>query len=211
MTKDYAPKSTKRPSRRAAAAKQVRQAKRAFSSGSFLGGAVCGAIALMVIDHVPGLSGLFNAEPTQADEAAAETQPEHPLTYEFIHRLPSEVVRTHVDPYEPPPHGAAADPTEPSEAHVYLLQAASFLRSDDAEAMRAELLLEGMQATVSMVPRPGGRTWHRVLVGPFPDRAEMTRALSALRGKDIPALPLVRKAPANQNATKAPAARTAEV
>lgn len=195
MTKDYAPKSTKLPSRRAAVAKQARQAKRAFSPGSFLGGAVCGAIVLMVIDHVPGL---FTAEPTQADETAAETQPEHPLTYEFIHRLPSEVVRTHVDPYEPPPPGAAADPAEPSEAHVYLLQAASFLRSDDAEAMRAELLLEGMQATVSVVPRPGGRTWHRVLVGPFPGRAEMTRALSTLRGKDIPALPLVRKTPVQQ-------------
>ena len=207
MTKDYAPKSTKRRPRRAAVAKQAQRAKRAFSPGSFLGGAVCGAVALMVIDHVPGL---FTAEPTQADEATAETQPEHPLTYEFIHRLPSEVVRTHVDPYEPPPPGAA-DPAEPSEAHIYLLQAASFLRSDDAEAMRAELLLEGMQATVSVVPRPGGRTWHRVLVGPFPDRAEMTRALSTLRGKDIPALPLVRKAPANRDASKAPAARTAEV
>lgn len=200
MTKDYAPKSTKRPPRRAAVAKQAQRAKRAFSPGSFLGGAVCGAIALMVIDQVPGLAGLFTAAPTQADEAAAETQPEHPLTYEFIHRLPSEVVRTHVDPYEPPPPGVAADP---AEAHIYLLQAASFLRSDDAEAMRAELLLEGMQATVSMVPRPGGRTWHRVLVGPFPNRAEMTRALSALRGKDIPALPLVRKAPAKQEASQA--------
>ena len=199
MTKDYAPKASKRAPRRAAVAKQARRAKQAFSLGSFLGGAVCGAVWLMVIDHFP-LSRLFTAEPTQADEAATETPAEHPVTYEFIHRLPTEEVLTHVEPYQPPPPGLSADPAEPSEAPVYLLQAASFLRSDDAEAMRAELLLEGMQATVSVVPRPGGRTWHRVLVGPFADRTKMTRALTALRGKDIPALPLVRKAPPKQDA-----------
>lgn len=204
MTKDYAPKASKRAPRRAAVAKQARRAKRAFSPGSFLGGAVCGAVALMVIDHDPTFFGLFTAEPTQA-EAAAETPPEHPLTYEFIHRLPNEEVLTHVEPYQPPPPGASADPAEPAETPVYLLQAASFLRGDDAEAMRAELLLEGMQATVSVVPRVGGRTWHRVLVGPFADRREMTRALTALRGKDIPALPLVRKAPPKQDAGQSPA------
>lgn len=205
MTKDYAPKASKRAPRRAAVAKQARRAKRAFSPGSFLGGAVCGAVALMVIDHVPAFSGLFTAEPTQADEAAAETPAEHPVTYEFIHRLPTEEVLTHVEPYQPPPPGISADPAEPSEAPVYLLQAASFLRGDDAEAMRAELLLEGMQATVSVVPRPGGRTWHRVLVGPFADRTKMTRALTALRSKDIPALPLVRKAPPKQDTSQSPA------
>lgn len=210
MTKDYAPKASKRAPRRAAVAKQTRRAKRAFSPSSFVGGAVCGAIALMVIDHVPGLSGLLIAEPTQTNDAAAETQTEHSLTYEFIHRLPSEVVRTHVEPYQPPPAGAAGNSADTAGAHVYLLQAGSFLRSDDAEAMRAELLLEGMQATVSVVPRAGGRTWHRVLVGPFADRADMTRALTALRGKDIPALPLVRKAPATQDASQAPADRAAE-
>lgn len=205
MTRDYAPKASKRPSRRAAMGKQARRAKRAFSTGSFLGGVVCGAVALMLIDYVPGLSGLLTAEPTQADAAVPDAETERPLTYEFIHRLPSEVVRTHVEPYEPPPPGAAGgeQAAGPAEPQVYLLQAGSFLRSDDAEAMRAELLLEGMQAKVSVAPRTGGRTWHRVLVGPFPNRAEMTRALSQLRGKDIPALPLVRpSAPAEQTPAK---------
>lgn len=195
MTKDYASKTTRRPSRRGTIAKQARRARQAFSPSSFLGGVACCAVATIVIDLVP-MSGR-TAESTQAGEAAAEAQAEPALTYEFIHRLPNEVVQTHVVPYEPPPPGAPDAPANPSEeSHVYLLQAASFLRSDDAEAMRAELLLEGMQAQVSVVPRTGGRTWHRVLVGPFPDRTEMRRALTKLRDRDIPALPLVRKAPA---------------
>ena len=193
MTKDYASKTGRRSSRRGAIAKQARRARQAFSASSFLGGVVCCAVATLAIDLVPPLSGAPTAE-APVDAAAAEAQPA--LTYEFIHRLPNEVVQTNVAPYEPPPAGDPDAPASPSESHVYLLQAASFLRSDDAEAMRAELLLEGMQAKVSVVPRAGGRTWHRVLVGPFPDRTAMTRALTKLRDQDIPALPLVRKAPA---------------
>lgn len=196
MTKDYASKTSRRPSRRGTIAKQARRARHAFSLGSFLGGVLCCAVATIVIDYVPPLSGRTNA-PAQTGEGAAEAQNQPALTYEFIHRLPNEVVQTHVVPYEPPPAGAPEASANPSEeSHVYLLQAASFLRNDDAEAMRAELLLEGMQAKVSVVPRAGGRTWHRVLVGPFPDRTEMRRALTKLRDRDIPALPLVRKAPA---------------
>ena len=194
MTKDYASKTGRRSSRRGAIAKQARRARQAFSASSFLGGVVCCAVATLAIDLVPPLSGSPTAEPAPGDAVAAEAQPA--LTYEFIHRLPNEVVQTNVAPYEPQPAGDPDAPASPSESHVYLLQAASFLRSDDAEAMRAELLLEGMQAKVSVVPRAGGRTWHRVLVGPFPDRTAMTRALTKLRGQDIPALPLVRKAPA---------------
>lgn len=199
MTKDYAPKARAKAPRRRAGTKQTKAPGAKFSPGSFVGGVVCCAVAVLALDHLPALAALLASAPSQADEAVAGASAETPLTYEFIHRLPNEVVRTHVTPYEPPPANAAdgAADAPASAAHVYLLQAASFLRSDDAEAMRAELLLEGMTATVSRVPRANGDgAWHRVLVGPFLDRTAMRRGLTRLRELDIPALPLVRKAPA---------------
>lgn len=200
MTKDYAPKPRAKAGRRRAGAKKTAPSWRAFSPGSFVGGVVCCAVAVLALDHAPALAAWLTAEPAPAQDVDAATPDERPLTYEFIHRLPSEVVRTHVEPYEPPPADAAdtsgaenAENAPPSEAHVYLLQAGSFLRGDDAEAMRAELLLEGMTAKVSRVPRASGGAWHRVLVGPFADRDAMRRGLTKLRDLDIPALPLVRK------------------
>lgn len=198
---DYARKA-RRPVRRGALvnrkavakiAKKARLARRAFSPGSFVAGVVCCAIAMLVVDRAPAGSD----SPASAEKAAAQLPNDLPLTYEFIHRLPSDVVQTHVTPYETPAAGASGNA---SESHVYLLQAASFLRRDDADAMRAELLLEGMEAKVSEVPRKGGGAWHRVLVGPFPDRTEMARALTKLRERDIPALPLVRRTHAEKTA-----------
>ena len=197
MTKDYAPRPRAKAARRRAGGKKTVPAWRTFSPGSFVGGVVCCAVAVLALDHAPALAAWLTAEPAPAQDADAATPDERPLTYEFIHRLPSEVVRTHVEPYEPPPADAAnaedAENGPPSEAHVYLLQAGSFLRSDDAEAMRAELLLEGMTAKVSRVPRASGGAWHRVLVGPFADRDAMRGGLTKLRDLDIPALPLARK------------------
>lgn len=220
---DYARRASKQPVRRGALAKRgtlanrgavakfakhmrwARRARRAFSPGSFVAGVVCCAIAVVAIDQVPARSVERTGEPTPANEAAAQLPTGLPLTYEFIHRLPSDVVRTHVTPYEPPAAGA---PGRMSESHIYLLQAASFLRRDDADAMRAELLLEGMDANVNKVPRKSGGAWHRVLVGPFADRTEMTRALTKLRERDIPALPLVRMR--SENTEPDPAAVTNE-
>lgn len=213
---DYARRASKRPVRRGASAKRgavakvakkARLARRAFSPGSFVAGVICCAIAMLAIDWAPARSDQRPGGPASAREAAAHLPTDLPLTYEFIHRLPSDVVRTHVTPYEPAADGA---PGNASESHVYLLQAASFLRRDDAEAMRAELLLEGMDANVSKVPRKGGGAWHRVLVGPFPDRTEMARALTKLRERDIPALPLVRRKPEETAADHAGAPIEAE-
>ena len=200
MQKDFAPKA-KRPAgarflRGARVAHGARNAKdktpRVFSAGSFVAGVVCCAIAVFAVEHAPPLAAFLPGDEHVAEESVAAAAPK--LKYEFMDRLPKEVVRTHVDPYQPVLEAPAADPG----TQVYLLQAASFLRENDAHAMRAELLLEGMEANVSEVPRAAGGAWHRVLVGPFADRVEMRRALTQLRAKDIPALPLVRETSGGQ-------------
>ena len=176
----------------------------------FGGGMVAGAAVVLGLLYGPGLVGAYFV----ADSAAkppGEVAAKPALTYEFIDRLPSEEVVTNVVPYVPPPlasdesaddsAAAANDPSSaaPAEAAAptpFFLQAASFRHRDDADAMRARLLLEGMQVAVNPVPRPAGGTWHRVLVGPFETKRDMQRALSQLRTKDIPAMPVASVPPA---------------
>ena len=174
----------------------------------FGGGMVAGAAVVLGLLYGPGLIGAYFV----ADSAAkppGEVAAKPALTYEFIDRLPSEEVVTNVVPYVPPPLAtdeaeAAADdassapPAEAAAPTPFFLQAASFRHRDDADAMRARLLLEGMQVAVNPVPRPAGGTWHRVLVGPFENKRDMQRALSQLRTKDIPAMPVASAPPAGE-------------
>lgn len=74
-----------------------------------------------------------------------------------------------------------------SVASTYLLQAASFRDKDDANAMRATLLLEGMNATVNEASHAEG-AWYRVVVGPFASQGDLERTLTQLRTRDIPAV-----------------------
>ena len=74
----------------------------------------------------------------------------------------------------------------------YLLQAGSFRRQVEADALRAELILAGMVATTSEVKLVGDDKWFRVLVGPYESPRETRKAMSELRAKKISALLLER-------------------
>lgn len=58
----------------------------------------------------------------------------------------------------------------------YMLQAASFRAPGDAQQLRSRLRDFGLLAQVSEVKAGGGETWHRVQVGPYEDRRELSRA-----------------------------------
>ena len=184
-----------------------------FSTRTFGAGTLFGAALTLALIYGPAIVPAFVGK-TQAQAPTAQpTQPK--LTYEFMNLLPNEEVVTDVTPFVAPADALPTDvaassgrkpPATPSEratseravsgragsAKEYLLQAASFRNRDEADAMRAELLLEGMTAAVSAVSSPAGVAWHRVMVGPFPNQAEMERTLTRLRSKDISALPIAR-------------------
>ena len=73
------------------------------------------------------------------------------------------------------------------------LQVASFRSSQDADELRANLLLQNMNATVEQVDNNGSQ-WHRVLVGPFESRSRMARARSDLASQEFNTL-LIRRKP----------------
>lgn len=73
------------------------------------------------------------------------------------------------------------------------LQVASFRRAEDADQLRANLLLQNMNAFVEQIDREGSQ-WHRVVVGPFESRSRMARARSDLASQEFNTLLLRREA-----------------
>lgn len=162
---------------------------RPFLSG-FLCGALVGAFAALAVVYYPGELPTVDMPVTDSggEDAAVPT-----VDFEFMYRLPRERVVTNVEPYQPP-----ADPVAPAvgdaEAAVeYLLQAGAFRGRNDADAMRARLILAtNMGAHIESARDSAGGTWHRVLVGPFENRAEMQRTLVALQEMEVSAIALER-------------------
>ncbi len=163
---------------RAAASRSVgkRQAIPGFSSSSFAGGAICGALAILALLY--GVPMLFSgASPAEAGTTAAG--PRERPTFTFWDVLPRSEVRTGVAPFQRP--DAAPEPVP----DLLLLQAAAFRGRNEADTMRARLLLEGMNAGVELMTDQGGVMWHRVMVGPFQNEAELQSALARLKAMDV--------------------------
>ena len=89
---------------------------------------------------------------------------------------PSKVVVTPTQPEAvtprpkpaPKPAVPASQPKSAQEkAENYLLQAGSFRNSQDADRLRAQLILSGFDAYIKTVTVRGGEKWHRVQLGPY--------------------------------------------
>ncbi len=74
------------------------------------------------------------------------------------------------------------------EGFTYILQAGSFTTPEDADEMRAELLLMGLDVFVREV-EVNDSVRHRVIVGPFPDQAALNQVQDKLSRARISAIP----------------------
>ena len=90
---------------------------------------------------------------------------------------------------EVPVHDLYATDEEVGGPISYLLQAGSFQNPDDADRLRGELILMGLDVEVRQI-RVNGQAWHRVMVGPLPDEVELGRAQERLAEVDIAAIPI---------------------
>ncbi len=77
----------------------------------------------------------------------------------------------------------------PAAPQTFVLQAGSFRSPADADNLRAELILLGMEVFIKTVDMDG-QTWHRVLVGPIDTTLELNRNRNALAEASIEALTL---------------------
>ncbi|MCK2184596.1 SPOR domain-containing protein [Halomonas getboli] len=80
----------------------------------------------------------------------------------------------------------AEDTTQRAEdGKRYMLQAASFRETRDARQLAGRLKDFGLLAKISEVQTGDGATWHRVQVGPYRDRRELSRARDLMATQGI--------------------------
>ena len=76
---------------------------------------------------------------------------------------------------------------------LYLLQAGSFRSLKDADRLRAQLLLWGLNPRVERVSVGEGEYWHRVQVGPFSNKQALDSARQTLADNKVDTLLLKMK------------------
>lgn len=64
---------------------------------------------------------------------------------------------------------------------IYFLQVAAFPNPADADNLKARLALSGIESKIQTAQLPDGKIWHRVRVGPFGDKNELSDAREALK------------------------------
>jgi len=116
--------------------------------------------------------------PASAREAAADEPAER---YDFYEMLPNfEVVVPERE--APVRRGEPAAPVE--RAGAYVLQVGSYRKFEEADRVRAQLALQGIESKVQRVSVDND-TWHRVRVGPITDLGELNRVRDRLREAEM--------------------------
>jgi cell division protein FtsN len=165
-----------------------------FLVGGLLGGFGVGA-AWMLSEEPAALKTAAQSGGNTDNAPSTETTQQHP-TFDFWKSLQEEVVMVpderEPEPVPLPPQGqsaltpsqtakatapsAAAKPAEPAPAAAtpkpttggeYLLQVGSFRKSEDAERLKAQLAMLGIQTTIQTATIPSGQTYHRVRTGSY--------------------------------------------
>lgn len=86
---------------------------------------------------------------------------------------------------EPVPSSPSPKVPKPGgEGFVYFVQVGAYSSGDDAEQQRAKLALQGFGAKVSEREQ-GGRTIHRVRLGPFDSQADAASAQERLKSSGV--------------------------
>lgn len=163
-----------------------------FAWSAFGTGMLVGALGTLTIAFLsPAFVSNTDQAPATVNPATAQSSDtpdgaQDPVTrFEFYDLLRQDQM--------PPP----AKQNEPQQKDstgenrvVYLLQAGSFRNLEDAQRLRANLLLLGLETYISEYRGERGVLWHQVRVGPFTQAIQAQRATTKLRENGIDPLPL---------------------
>jgi cell division protein FtsN len=76
-------------------------------------------------------------------------------------------------------------PSEQKSSQQYMLQAGSFKKFEEADKLRARLILQGIEATIQKVKINDTDTWHRVRIGPLNSVKALNQTRLRLRNLGI--------------------------
>jgi len=146
------------------------------------------AVGIYVKDHKNGSSNGEAAAPEKpakrerrkpAESDAADEEPAK--AYDFYDMLPKFEVVVPEKEKDVKPDLRAAPETRPG---TYVLQAGSYKDFSDADRIRAQLALQGIESKVQKVSVDTD-TWHRIRIGPISNLDELNRMRQKLRRADI--------------------------
>jgi cell division protein FtsN len=179
MPKDFASRPRATPTRKTRKPRKKPPATpnaRVFHGPSFSAGALLGALLIILAAYLPN-----PLTPTGTNDPASAAEITEELTFEFHELLEQAQVPTDPTTYVDP------ESHMPDTGGEYLLQAASFRRAEDADKLRASLILMQLPAAMAKVQLDSG-AWYRVLVGPFSSRTDAQRAVNQLREQNVPVM-----------------------
>lgn len=145
------------------------------------------AAALYIYDRRPAAQAVAKPEAApRSERGSAEEEPaeETGRQFDFYEMLPKfEVVVPEREKAEAPD----SRPAPIERPGAYVLQAGSYRNFADADRVRAQLALQGIESKIQRVSVDND-TWHRVRIGPIEDLNELNRTRERLRQADIEAL-----------------------
>jgi cell division protein FtsN len=123
-------------------------------------------------------------EPVDADAGETAGGDEPAKSYDFYEMLPKfEVVVPEKDKDVRPD----IRPVPETRRGTYVLQAGSYKSFADADRVRAQLALQGIESKVQKVSVDND-TWHRIRIGPISKLDELNRMRQILRKADVDVL-----------------------
>ena len=165
-------------------------------------GVLCGlaaglaiAAAIYVKDHRPDASGVKavvktdkkrprGGDSVETDSNESGTSDDSAKSYAFYDMLPKfEVVVPEKDKEVRPD----TRPVPETRSGTYVLQAGSYKNFADADRVRAQLALQGIESKVQKVSVDND-TWHRIRIGPITKLEELNRLRQILRKADVDVL-----------------------
>lgn len=139
------------------------------------------------------------APPTAPELPAVETPEAMPNNtntlslpkFDFYKILPEiEVKVPDAELNSPAPAAQDAATNSANAATAYVLQVGSYQKFDEADQSKAQLALQGIQATIQRVVIKGSDVWFRVHVGPYKTLSEVQRNRARLAQLGVTAIVL---------------------
>ena len=159
--------------------------------GTLVGVVVAACVFVYVTDKRAAARDTAPETPRPEPHRVAPVDPDATPTastekYTFYDRLPNfEVVVPEKDKEVVKRDLLVTAPIE--RPGVYVLQAGSYRNESDADRVRAQLALQGIQATVQRVAVDAD-VWHRVRIGPITKLDQLNKLRKQLEAADVDAL-----------------------
>lgn len=140
-------------------------------------------VAIYLIDR-PAPEPAAGPPPPPASTRESEAPAEPETRYDFYEMLPNFEV---VVPEKERDVSRDAPTTDVRKQGAYVLQVGSYRDFKEADRVRAQLALQGIESKVQRVSVDSD-TWHRVRVGPITDLKELNRVRDRLREAEMDVL-----------------------